>query len=54
LAFGKTCSKDGFMFDKPKKNTSCYGKIIKKDKFFATGDIPIGFYQRNFQDENSL
>jgi hypothetical protein len=30
LAFGKPCSKDGFMFDKPTKNTVCEGKIIKK------------------------
>jgi hypothetical protein len=30
LAFGKACSRDGFMFDKPKKNTSCERKIIKK------------------------
>jgi hypothetical protein len=49
LAFGETCSKDGFMFDKPKKNTSCGGKIIKKkDKFFATADIIICHHIKKF------
>jgi hypothetical protein len=38
LAFGKTCSKDGFMFDKPKKKPVVRETLSKKDKFFATAD----------------
>jgi hypothetical protein len=46
------------MLDKPKKNTSCEGKIIKeKINFLPLLTLPyvtIVFYQRNFQDEHSL
>jgi hypothetical protein len=46
------------MFDKPKKNASCEGKIIKKKIHFlpllTSPYVTIGFYQRKFQDEHSL
>jgi hypothetical protein len=48
------------MFDKLKKNTIDEGKIIqKKDQLLATADTTmchhcVLFYQRHFQDEDSL
>jgi hypothetical protein len=51
LAFGKACYKDGFMFDKPKKNTSCEGKIIKKKKinFLPLLTSPYGSIKEIFR-----